>query len=94
MKKYVLLLSTLALVFMFVGCNSAKSDGKKLGKKYCECQKLADDDKDKKAEKCWKEFRKESKKLEKKYKKHIKKEDEVYDDFTEAFDDAKDDCDD
>lgn len=61
MKKLLLSLSSLALVFAMASCNNPKSAGEKAGKKYCECSKLEDKsgDKNKKAyTKCMLEFRK------------------------------------
>ena len=58
MKKLLLSVSALALVFSLASCKTGdpKKAGKEVGKKYCECQKKKD--KEKAYAKCQLEFEK------------------------------------
>lgn len=70
MKKVMLTVSAFALVAMMAACGNAKSDGEAMGKKLCECQKLATDaSKAEDATKCGKEAEEMAKSHQAKYEK-------------------------
>ena len=63
MKKLLLSVSALALVFAMASCKTGdpKKAGQEVGKKYCECQKLekkSGKKNEKEAQKCYLEYRK------------------------------------
>ena len=65
----MLTLSAFALVAMFAACGgSAKSDAEEVGKKGCECEKLAKDGKVDEAAKCGEELVKMTSEMAEKYK--------------------------
>lgn len=84
MKKFLLSMSVFALVVTFAACGGAKSDGEKLGKKYCECQKLDGDQK--------KACRKEYKEMRKEMKAKYKDDEAAYKEFKAARKAAEKEC--
>lgn len=90
MKKVVLTLSAFALVAMFAACGGPKSDGEKLGNKWCECEKLEDSNDEAKADACDEEYDKMYDEMKAKYNKE--KDSAAYNEFRTAFEAAKDQC--
>lgn len=92
MKKLLLSVSALALLFSMAACKTGdpKKAGKEVGKKYCECRKLDKNEKEKAAAKCRLELRK----MDAEYKaKFVEKEKDMKK-YREAYEKATDKCDD